>query len=191
MIASLEGVVAAIGDNNVIVTVGGVGLRVYVLENVIHSLNGVGDHVCVHTHLHVRENDLTLYGCATQDELEIFRLLLGVSGIGPKIALAVLSTLSPQSLRAAIAQEQADVLARAPGLGLKTARRVIFQLKDKMAPEGVGAAPTLTDQDAEVIAALTALGYSIVEAQTALQSLPRDGAVSLEDRIRAALAYFS
>lgn len=191
MIASLEGVVAAIGDNYVIVTVGGVGLRVYVLENVIHGLGGVGDHIRLYTHLHVRENDLTLYGCSTQDELEIFRLLLGVSGIGPKIALAVLSTLSPQSLRAAVAQEQADVLARAPGLGLKTARRVIFQLKDKMAPEGAGAAPALTDQDAEVIAALTALGYSIVEAQTALQSLPRDAALSLEERIRAALAYFS
>ncbi len=191
MIASLEGVVAVIGDNYVIVTVGGVGLRVYVLENVIHGLGGVGDHIRLYTHLHVRENDLTLYGCSTQDELEIFRLLLGVSGIGPKIALAILSTLSPQSLRAAVAQEQADVLARAPGLGLKTARRVIFQLKDKMAPEGVGAAPALTDQDAEVIAALTALGYSIVEAQTALQSLPRDAALSLEERIRAALAYFS
>jgi Holliday junction DNA helicase RuvA len=191
MIASLEGVVAAIGDNYVIVTVGGVGLRVYVLESVIRSLSGVGDHIRLYTHLHVRENDLTLYGCSTQDELEIFRLLLGVSGIGPRIALAILSTLSPQSLRAAVAQEQADVLARAPGLGLKTAQRVIFQLKDKMAPEGIGATPALTDQDAEVIAALTALGYSIVEAQTALQSLPRDAALSLEERIRAALAYFS
>jgi Holliday junction DNA helicase RuvA len=190
MIASLEGVVAAIGDNYVIVTVGGVGLQVYVLENVLHNLSDVGARIRLHTHLHVRENDLTLYGCATQDELEIFRLLLGVPGVGPKIALAVLSTLSPQSLRAAVAQEQAEILARTPGLGPKTARRVIFQLKDKMAPEGVGAAPLLTDQDAEVIAALTALGYSVVEAQTALQSLPRDAALSLEERIRAALAHF-
>jgi Holliday junction DNA helicase RuvA len=191
MIASLEGTVAAIGDNYLIVTVGGVGFQVYVLDNVIHGLGGSGAHVRLFTHLYVRENELTLYGCTSQEELEIFRLLLGVSGIGPKIALAVLSTLSPQSLRTAVAQEQADVLARAPGLGLKTARRVIFQLKDKMAPEGVGAAPALTDQDAEVIAALTSLGYSVVEAQTALQSLPRDADLSLEERIRLALAYFS
>jgi Holliday junction DNA helicase RuvA len=191
MIASLEGTVAAIGDNYLIVTVGGVGFRVYVLDNVIHGLSGSGAHVRLFTHLHVRENELTLYGCASQEELEIFRLLLGVSGIGPKIALAVLSTLSPQSLRTAVAQEQADVLARVPGLGLKTARRVIFQLKDKMALEGVGAAPALTDQDAEVIAALTSLGYSVIEAQTALQSLPRDADLSLEERIRLALVYFS
>jgi len=191
MIASLEGVIAAIGDNYLIITVGGVGFRVYVLDNVLHDLSGPGAHIHLFTHLYVRENALTLYGCATQQELDIFRLLLGVSGIGPKIALAVLSTLSPQSLRAAVVQEQADVLARAPGLGPKTARRVIFQLKDKMALKEGEIAPPLTDQDAEVIAALTSLGYSIVEAQTALQSLPHDADLSLEERIRLALAYFS
>ena len=191
MIASLEGTVTAIGDNYLIIVVGGVGFQVYVLDNVLYDLSGPGARVRLFTHLHVREDELTLYGCATQDELEIFRLLLGVSGIGPKIALAVLSTLSPQSLRAAVAQEQADVLARAPGLGPKTARRVIFQLKDKMALEAGEIAPPLTDQDAEVIAALTSLGYSVVEAQTALQSLPRDADLSLEERIRLALAYFS
>jgi len=191
MIASLEGVIAAIGDNYLIITVGGVGFRVYVLDNVLHDLSGPGAHIHLFTHLYVRENALTLYGCATQQELDIFRLLLGVSGIGPKIALAVLSTLSPQSLRAAVVQEQADVLARAPGLGPKTARRVIFQLKDKMALKAGEIAPPLTDQDAEVIAALTSLGYSIVEAQTALQSLPHDADLSLEERIRLALAYFS
>lgn len=190
MIASLEGTVAAIGDNYLVIMVGGVGFQVYVLDNVLHSLSGLGIHVRLFTHLHVRENDLTLYGCASQEELEIFRLLLGVSGIGPKIALAVLSTLSPQSLRTAVTQEQADVLAQVPGLGLKTARRVIFQLKDKMALGESLAAPPLTDQDAEVIAALTSLGYSVVEAQTALQSLPHDADLSLEERIRLALAYF-
>lgn len=191
MIAHLEGTVAAAGDHYVIVNVEGVGFRVYVPDRVLNNLSGTGTPIHLFTHLHVRENELTLYGCATQDELELFNLLLSVSGIGPRLALAMLSTLSPENLRTAVAREQAEVLAQVPGVGLKTARRLIFQLKDKMAPEGLAAAPPLTDQDAEVIAALTALGYSVVEAQTALQSLPRDSNLSLEERVRLALAYFS
>jgi Holliday junction DNA helicase RuvA len=189
MIASLEGTVVAVGANYLIVTVGGIGLQVHVPDNVLHSQSSPGKHIRLFTHLHVRENELTLYGCTTRDELEVFNLLLGVSGVGPKMALAVLSTLSPDSLRAAIAREQADVLSQVPGVGPKLARRVIFQLRDKMALEGLEAVPPVTDQDAEVIAALTALGYSLVEAQTALQKIPRDPDLSLEERIRLALAY--
>jgi Holliday junction DNA helicase RuvA len=191
MIANLEGTVAAVGANYLVVNVGGVGFRVYVPDSVLHDLSGPGAHTRLFTHLHVRENELALYGCATQGELELFHLLLGVSGIGPRMALAILSSLSPESLRAAVAREQAEVLARVPGVGLKTARRLIFQLKDKMALEELETVPPLTDQDTEVIAALTTLGYSLVEAQTALQSLPRDPDLSLEERIRLALAYFS
>ena len=190
MIASLEGTVAAIGANFLVVNVGGVGFRVHVTEGVLHNLSGLGQHVRLFTHLHVRENELALYGCTAQDELELFLMLLSVSGIGPRMALAALSSLSPDSLWSAIVREQAEVLSRVPGVGPKTARRLIFQLKDKIAPSGAEAAPSLTDQDAEVIAALTALGYSVVEAQTALQSLPRDPNLSLEERIRQALAYF-
>jgi Holliday junction DNA helicase RuvA len=189
MIASLEGTVAVVGANYLIVTVGGIGFRVHVPDNVLHSQRGPGRQILLFTHLHVRENELTLYGCATQEELEIFHLLLGVSGVGPRMALAILSTLSPDSLSAAVAREQADVLSQVPGVGPKMARRVIFQLKDKMAVEDLETVPPLTDQDAEVIAALTALGYSVVEAQTALQNLPRDPDLSLEERIRLALAY--
>jgi Holliday junction DNA helicase RuvA len=191
MIAHLEGTVAAVGANYLVVTVGGIGLRVHVPENVLHHVGGPGAHVRLFTHLHVRENELALYGCTTQEELELFNLLLGVSGIGPKMALTTLSFLSPERLRAAIATEQVDVLAQVPGVGPKTARRVIFQLKDKLALEPFEMAPPLTDQDAEVIAALTSLGYSVVEAQTALQSLPRDPDMSVEERIRLSLAFFS
>lgn len=190
MIASLEGTVAAVGSNHVVVTVGGVGFRVYVPDNVLHHVGGPGAQIRLFTHLYVRENELALYGCTTHEELEVFHLLLGVSGIGPKMALTTLSSLSPERLRVAIAKEQVDVLAQVPGVGPKTARRVIFQLKDKLALGPLEAAPPLTDQDAEVIAALTALGYSVVEAQTALQSLPRDSELSIEERIRMALAYF-
>ncbi len=190
MIASLEGTVAAVGANYVVVTVGGVGLQVYVPAHVLHHLGGPGARIRLFTHLNVRETELALYGCTTQEELDLFKLLLGVSGIGPKMALTTLSSLSPERLRAAIAREDAGVLAQVPGIGPKTARRVIFQLKDKLALESLEATPPLTDQDAEVIAALTALGYSVVEAQTALQSLPRDPDISLEERLRLALAYF-
>ena len=190
MIASLKGTVAAVGENHLVVTVAGIGFRVYVPDNVLQHAAGAGAHVLLFTHLHVRENELALYGCTTQEEIELFRLLLGVSGIGPKLALVTLSFLSPERLRVAIAGEQVDVLAQVPGLGPKTARRVIFQLKDKLALDALEVMPPLTDQDADVIAALTALGYSVVEAQAAVQSLPRDDGLGLEERIRLALAYF-
>ena len=190
MIASVEGVVADVGTNHLIVTVGGVGLRVYVPENLLRQINPPGTHVHLFTHLHVRENEIALYGCATREELELFQLLLGVSGIGPRSALTMLSFFAPERLRTAIVMEQADVLAQVPGVGPKTARRIIFQLKDKLTVGAVQAMPALTDQDAEVIAALTALGYSIVEAQTALQSLPSDQDQTIEERIRMALASF-
>jgi Holliday junction DNA helicase RuvA len=190
MIASLEGTLAAVGTNYLIVRVGGVGVRVYVPNNVLQRLGGPGTLVRLFTHLHVRENDLALYGCATQEELELFHLLTGVSGVGPKMALTMLSTLTPERLQAAVAAEQADVLAQVPGVGPKTARRLIFQLRDKLTLEALEPVHPLTDQDAEVIAALTSLGYSIVEAQTAVQSLPRDPDMSIEERIRLALAFF-
>jgi Holliday junction DNA helicase RuvA len=191
MIASLQGTVSVIGANYLIVTVGGVGLRVYVPDSVLHNLSGPGAQIHLFTHLHVRENELALYGCATQEELELFDLLLGVSGIGPRIALATLSSLSPERLRAAVAQEQVDVLAQVPGVGRKTARRVIFQLQDKLVWDELETVPSWIDQHVEVIAALTALGYSLVEAQTAVQNLPRDPALSLEERVRLALSYFA
>jgi Holliday junction DNA helicase RuvA len=190
VIASIEGPVTAVGADHVFVAVGGIGFQIFVPDNVLQQLRGTGSHLRLFTHLHVRENELTLYGCPTREELERFELLLGVSGIGPKLALTMLSYLSPERLQVAIAREQADVLAQVPGVGPKTARRVIFQLKDKLALEPVGVSPPLTDDDAEVIAALTTLGYSVVEAQTALQNIPQDPDMSLEERIRLALAYF-
>jgi Holliday junction DNA helicase RuvA len=191
VIASVEGRVAFIGDRHIIVTVGGVGLRVNVADNVLQQLNGPGSPIRLFTHLHVRENELALYGCSTREELELFDLLLSVSGIGPKLALSMLSSLSPDRLRTAIIQEQTGVLAQVSGVGPKTARRLIFQLKDKLGAGALEPVTSLSEQDTEVIAALTALGYSIVEAQTALQSLPRDEGLSVEERIRLALAYFS
>ena len=190
MIARLKGRLEAKGKDHAIVDVGGIGFKVYVPASLLDSWDA-GREVELFTHLHVRENELSLYGCGSQEELAVFELLLSVSGVGPKVALAVLSALPPDSLRAVVAQENAEALARVPGIGPKTARKLIFDLKDKI---GVGvtplAAPVLTDADAEVIAALTALGYSVVEAQAALQSLPKEE-MEIEERVRLALAYFA
>lgn len=191
MIARLKGRLEAKGKDHAVVDVGGIGFKVYVPVSLLDSWEGVGCEVELFTHLHVRENELSLYGCSSQEELAVFELLLSVSGVGPKVALSVLSALPPDSLRTVVAQENAEALARVPGVGPKTAKKLIFNLKDKI---GVGVVPTavpiLTDADAEVIAALTALGYSVVEAQAALQSLPKEE-MEIEDRVRLALAYFA
>jgi Holliday junction DNA helicase RuvA len=191
MIARLNGTVWSTGEDYVVVRTGGIGFQVRVPSGVLAQLDGTGRPVDLFTYLHVRENELALFGFLTQEELTLFRLLLSVSGVGPKVALALLGTVSPDTLRQAVVQEESGLLSRVPGIGPKTARAIIFHLKDKMIPAGAAAAPLLSDTDAEVIAALTGLGFSLVEAQTALQSLPRDDSLSVEERVRRALGYFA
>jgi Holliday junction DNA helicase RuvA len=143
----------------------------------------------IFTHLHVREQELTLFGFSDREELELFRTLLKVQGIGPKVALAILSHLPSETLRQAVAREEAALLARVPGIGPKKAKQIVFQLRDKVGLDDVfiGAVP-ISDTDGEVIAALTTLGYSVVEAQSALQQLPKEAKnESLEEKIRLAL----
>jgi Holliday junction DNA helicase RuvA len=190
MIANIEGHLSAIEEKSVVVQVGGFGLRVYVPNTFIAHCGPVGSAVTLHTHLHVREDDLSLYGCASEDELRLFELLLGVSGIGPKVALALLSSLSADEIRNAIATEQVSVLSSVPGIGTKTAKKMILDLKDKVeAVAGIAPAqPEILEADTEVIAALTTLGYSVVEAQAALQHVPAT-VQGIEERLRAALAY--
>ncbi len=190
MIASLIGRVSLVGKNYLVIDVGGVGFQVHVPASLLRREH-LGQTIELHTHLIVRENELALYGFSSEDELALFGLLLGVERVGPRVALALLSALSPDALRTAIVQGNEDVLARVPGIGPKTARKISFDLKDKLAATmDVAAAPALSDADAEVIEALTTLGYSIVEAQAALQSLPAEE-MSLEEKIRLALAYFA
>ena len=191
MIARLSGTVWSIGEDHVVIRTGGIGFRLYVPSGVLEQLTEVGRPVDLLTHLHVRENALTLYGFLTEEEVALFRLLLSVSGVGPKVAIALLSTVSPDALRQAVLQDEPGLLSRVPGIGPKTARAVIFHLKDRIAPAGEAAVPLMSDEDSAVIAALTGLGFSLVEAQAALQSLPRDEDVSIEERVRRALAYFA
>lgn len=189
MIASISGVVNGIGDDHLIVNVGGVGVRVYVPDPVLENVGGVGRRISLHTHLIVRETELTLYGFAGEEDRSLFELLLGVSGVGPKVGLSLLSTLSPELFRGAIAREEAAVLQRVPGIGKKTAERILFQLRDKVdAAAEAGAATLVSDVDADVIELLTGLGFSIVEAQTALQNIPREAA-GVDERTQLALQY--
>lgn len=191
MIASLSGTLAASGKDFVIIQVGGVGFQVFVPRTLLDGASRPGQELTVFTHLHVRENELTLYGFGSEEELALFRLLLSVSGIGPKVALSILSALPPGRLQAAIAQDDVTTLARVPGIGPKTARKLVFHLKDKMAVETPAGAPlpTITEAEADLIAALTGLGYSVAEAREALHHLPREP-LPLEERVRLALAYF-
>jgi len=191
MISRLRGVVESISKDAVVVGVGGVGFLIHPSTAARARLNGVGQPAEFFTHLHVRENELSLYGFSSEEEHALFELLLSVKGVGPKVALAVLASGSPDTLRAAIANDQPDVLTRVPGVGTRTAKAIILHLKDKVGV-GLAAAPVayLTETDAEVISALTSLGYSVVEAQTALASLPRDPSLPVDERLRQALAYF-
>ncbi|MCP4426186.1 MAG: Holliday junction branch migration protein RuvA [Chloroflexi bacterium] len=189
MIASLNGTVQRIGKDNLIIAVGGVGLRVFVPRTVLEDVGGVGRTIFLHTHLIVREQELTLYGFETEEDLGLFELLLGVNGVGPKVGLAILSTLSPEMLKSAIVQEEAVILQRVPGIGKKTAERILFQLRDKMDFTAVSTTvPLVSDVDADVIDFLTGLGFSIVEAQSALQKLPRE-AKTVDERVQLALQY--
>ena len=155
-------------------------------------MDGVGRGVFLHTYLIVREDALTLYGFSSEEQRALFELLLTVQGVGPRLGLAVLSSLSLDVLRSAVAQEQAEVLDRVPGVGRKTAEKIVFALKDKLgAGVGLGVLTPVSDVDTEVIGAMTALGYSVVEAQAAVQAIPKGQGQDVEDRIRLALQYFS
>jgi holliday junction DNA helicase RuvA len=193
MIASLRGTLLHIQQPSfLVVEVGGVGFKVSVPASVFDELDGIGRVVFLHTYLMVREDALNLYGFSTEEQRALFELLLTVQGVGPRLALSVLSTLSLDVLRNAVAQEQAEVLDRVPGVGRKTAEKIVFALKDKLgAAAGLGALAPVSDVDTEVMGALTALGYSVVEAQAALQSIPKGQGPDVEDRIRLALQYFS
>jgi Holliday junction DNA helicase RuvA len=137
----------------------------------------------------VRETELALYGFADEEDRSLFELLLGVSGVGPRVALSILSTLSPELFRSAIMREEPAVLQRVPGIGKKTAERILFQLRDRMdTATSVTGVTLVSDVDADVIELLTGLGFSIVEAQTALQNVPRE-ARSVDERLQMALQY--
>lgn len=186
MIASLEGCVKAVRSQSLILEVTGVGFEVYPPRSLLETVR-IGQPLTLYTYMHVREGNIALYGFLTMEEHDLFETLLGVNGVGPRTALAVLSMLSPDALRAIIAQGNAAALARIPGIGAKTAQRLILDLKDKIGlPMGAVSLSPLQEADVDVINALTALGYSLAEAQNALRAIPPE-AKNLDERILAAL----
>ena len=189
MIASLSGTILKIEESSLVVNVGGVGVRAFVPKTVLEDVGGVGRSVRLHTHLIVREQELSLYGFETEEDLQLFEVLLGVNGVGPKVALSILSTLSPEMLKSAIMREETVILQRVPGIGKKTAERIMFQLRDRLDLSQISTAvPLVSDVDADVIDFLTGLGFSIVEAQAALQNIPRD-IKSFDERVQTALQH--
>ena len=190
MIDLLSGTIASLSKEWIVVSVGGVGFRVHVTKTVFDLGAMVGEPITLVTHLIVREDALTLYGFTTEDERSIFNLLMSVNGVGPKVAIAILSALSVDHLRNAVLRDEPQILTRAPGVGKKTAEKIVFELKGKLGAGGLPAMVAISDLDTDVIANLTALGYSIVEAQAALQSIPRDAPADIESRVMLALQYF-
>ncbi|MGE5464528.1 MAG: Holliday junction branch migration protein RuvA [Syntrophothermus sp.] len=190
MIATLRGEVSQIEDNALIVEVGGVGLRVFVPAPVRTRLK-TGEVVLLYTHLVVREDAMVLYGFESQADRELFNTLLGVDGVGPKVALSVLSTMTLDAIQRAVFADEAEVLSRVPGVGKKTAQKMALHLKDRLKPtDALARVASMSDTDGEVLAALTALGYSVIEAQTAIQSIPKETPDDVEERLRVALQFF-
>ena len=187
MIAGLEGKISALGSDYVVLNVGGVFYRVAMPASLVASLGKIGDVARVHTYLYVREDQLALFGAPEEQQIRLFETLLGVSGIGPKAALAILGTMPVDSLEGAIASGNVDLLTRVPGIGKKSAARLVLELKGKLDATTLAAATSVTAATGEVVEALSSLGYNPAEIQAALASLPKDGDMGTEEMVLFAL----
>jgi len=191
MIASLHGTLESLGSDSAIINVNGVGFQVYMPTSTLSTLGSTGEELKLHTHFHLREDNAALYGFASSEELGLFQTLLSVSGLGPKLALSMLSAMKVEQLIMAIATGSTDLLIEIPGVGKKLANRLILELREKLGTGLVGApAAQLAEENTEVVAALTSLGYSVAEASRAIATLPPSSDLSLEERIKLALQYF-
>ena len=191
MIVHLQGEVVAAGQDSLTLQMGGFGVRVYV-PTVLAKQSQPGEMVFLHTSLIVREDGWSIYGFEHEIERDFFILLLAVNGIGPRLALSILSTLSVDVIRRAVLAEQADLFTRVPGIGKKTGQKIVLYLQGKVGEAGeMRETLGILDLDTEVLEALTGLGYSVIEAQTAIQSIPRDASKDVEDRLRIALQFFN
>ena len=183
MISLLKGTIESETEKYVIIDVSGVGYKVYISGNTFKNLPKKGEKIKLYTHLYVRENIMDLYGFLNLEELEIFELLISISGIGPRGALSVLTVVSIETLKKAIVNEESDVLTKVSGIGKKMAEKIVLELKNKTGEEfsgkGVGV-------DSETIDALMSLGYKLREARETLKKVPKE-VESIEDRVREAL----
>lgn len=202
MIAYVRGILEGMEEDRVIIDVGGIGYGIYMSGPAMGKLPGIGKEVKVHTYMHVKEDLMQLYGFLSADELRVFKLLIGVSGIGPKGGLGILSALTPDDLRFAVASNDVKAIQAAPGIGKKTAEKLILELKDKLkledALEHIGEASAVPERgtsDAsgavtgEAVQALVALGYGNTEALKAVRQVEITEEMNVEEVLRQALKY--
>lgn len=195
MIASLRGNLLHSGTDYAIVETGGVGFMVLAPRPVLQRMGEIGNSVLLFTYLHVREDALVLYGFESMEQRAFFETLIGVTGVGPRMALGLLSAAPIDQIHLAIATENVTLLSQVPGIGKKTAARLVLELKgkldlSKMMPAGTTTHPAASSVNAELQQVLTSLGYSALEAQSAVSSIPADAPQELEERLRLALRYF-
>ena len=195
MIASIHGVLEARRADQAIIRVGGFSLRILASASTLGQLGEPGNEVTLHTHFQVREDGMALYGFTAESERDAFEQLLNISGVGPKVALALLGNMNAQTLYQAIADEDLQRLSLAPGVGKKLAGRLVLELKGKLPSlagiSGAGAPVAGGSIQAEVLEALMGLGYSTAEAQAALRKIPQDHPMTLEEQVTFALRSFA
>ena len=196
MIYSLTGMVAHIEPGFAVIDCGGVGFKCFTTANTLHALRGTGGKVTLYTHLNVREDALDLFGFYEEKELSCFKMLIAVSGVGPKAALSILSETTPEKFALAVASGDAKALTRAQGVGNKIAQRIVLELKDKVSGADAAAGfsadaglPTASGNAEEAVNALVVLGYSRSEAALAVGRC--DGTQSVEEIIRQALRHLA
>lgn len=187
VIAGVEGILKSQGDNWIIVDVGGLSFRLQAPASTLAVLGAPGERVQLHTHLQVRDDSMALFGFATAEELRLFELLIGVTGVGPKVALALLSALSPERFALAVTSGDDQLLSSISGVGKKTAARIVLELRGKF--EQVTAGALYAHED--VRAALMSLGYTAAEAARAVAALTDSPDLTLEDKIKLALSHFA
>lgn len=184
MITSLSGALSTVGLDWVEITIAGVGLRVNVPPSFVENVGGVGERVNLFTSLQVKEDSLTLYGFPSSDGRLAFEALLGVNGVGPRLALSILSVLTPENLAFAVANEDTDIIKGVPGVGKRIAERIVMELQGKLQIEMTAAPATRSDR--ELLDALTALGYSASEVMEAVAGIPSDDSIEFEEKLRLA-----
>ena len=189
MIASISGKVVQLTKETVIIDINGLGFEVFVPKSLLSDTEK-GDLLYLYTYMLVREDNISLYGFASLEEKQLFLQFLAVGGVGPKLSLSILSSLSIDNIRSAILSEKPDYFSRVPGIGKKTAQKIIIQMQGKLPDSDGLAIRSITDVDDAVVDALISLGYSVVEAQTALQTIPKDTPDDVETKLRVALQYF-
>ena len=201
MYAYIKGELAEINTDHIVIEAGGIGYQVFISLQTFDYLPSVGENLKIYTYLYLREDAMILYGFLTKDDLELFKLLISVSGIGPKGGLAILSTLEADDLRFAILSGDAKAISKAPGVGGKTAQRVILELKDKLSLEDAYEAKTEHVQKNaaaaggsvknDAVMALTALGYSSTESLKAVSAVEITEDMDVEEVLKAALKHLS